>query len=156
MKILHKIAGMSRTSFIGFCILSTFLVIAIFAPFIAPYDPWEPGYPFLHPSLAHPLGTNDIGQDIFSELIYSARISLFIGFFTAFISMIIGTLIGLIAGFINGYWWWSPTRAVHLISSPRIRADGVLVRGTRACEDFGVMKYKKLIWITYFIHLCRC
>ena len=50
----------------------------------------------------------------------------------------------------------SPTRAVHLISSPRIRADRVLVGGTRACEDFGVMKYKKLIWITYFIHLCRC
>ena len=102
MKILHKIAGMSRTSFIGFCILSTFLVIAIFAPFIAPYDPWEPGYPFLHPSLAHPLGTNDIGQDIFSELVYSARISLFIGFFAAFISMIIGTLIGLISGFFRG------------------------------------------------------
>ena len=101
MKILHKL-GMSRTSFIGFCILSTFLVIAIFAPFIAPYDPWEPGYPFLHPSLAHPLGTNDIGQDIFSELVYSARISLFIGFFAAFISMIIGTLIGLIAGFFRG------------------------------------------------------
>jgi peptide/nickel transport system permease protein len=93
---------MSRTSFIGFCILSTFLVIAIVAPFIAPYDPWKPGYSFLHPSLAHPLGTNDIGQDIFSELVYNARISLFIGFFAAFISMIIGTLIGLISGFFWG------------------------------------------------------
>jgi len=103
MKISHKIdITRNRTSFIGFILLSAFLTIAIFAPFIAPYDPWEPGYPFLRPCLDHPFGTNDIGQDIFSELVYSARISLFVGFFAAFISMVIGTLIGLISGFFRG------------------------------------------------------
>jgi len=103
MKILHKIdITRNRTSFIGFILLSAFLVIAVFAPFIAPHDPWEPGYPFLRPSLDHPFGTNDIGQDIFSELVYSARISLFVGFFAAFISIVIGTLIGLISGFFRG------------------------------------------------------
>ena len=92
----------NKTAFIGFILLSAFLTTAIFAPFIAPYDPWEPGTPFLRPSLDHPFGTNDIGQDIFSELVYSARISLFVGFFAAFISMVIGTLIGLISGFFRG------------------------------------------------------
>jgi peptide/nickel transport system permease protein len=92
----------NKTAFIGFILLSAFLGIAVFAPFIAPYDPWGPGTPFLRPSLDHPFGTNGIGQDIFSELVYSARISLFVGFFAAFISMVIGTLIGLISRFFKG------------------------------------------------------
>ncbi|GAB6266787.1 MAG: hypothetical protein STSR0001_22340 [Methanothrix sp.] len=54
------------------------------------------------PSGTHPFGTNDIGQDIFSELIYSTRISLFVGFFAAFVSVAIGTLVGLFSGYLRG------------------------------------------------------
>lgn len=86
----------------GLILLAFFLSLAVFALFIAPFDPWEPGTPFLHPSWEHPLGTNDIGQDIFSELVYSARISLFVGFFAAFISVAIGTLVGLFSGYLRG------------------------------------------------------
>ena len=70
---------------------------------IAPYDPWKTGIPFLPPSPDHLLGTNDIGQDIFSELVYGARISILIGFMAAFVSVIIGTLIGLFSGYYRGY-----------------------------------------------------
>jgi len=86
----------------GLLLLTLFLIPAVFAPFIAPFDPWEPGRPFLLPSTAHPLGTNDIGQDIFSELIYGTRISLFVGFFAAFISVATGTLVGLFSGYLRG------------------------------------------------------
>jgi len=54
-------------------------VLAIFAPQIAPYDPYAFGTPYFRPSKAHWLGTNDIGQDILSELIYGTRVSLIIG-----------------------------------------------------------------------------
>ncbi len=86
----------------GLLLLALFLFLAIFAPFIAPYDPWEPGRPFLPPSGTHHFGTNDIGQDIFSELVYSTRISLFVGFFAAFVSVVIGTLVGLFSGYLRG------------------------------------------------------
>ena len=86
----------------GLLLLTLFLFLAIFAPFIAPYDPWEPGRPFLPPSGTHHFGTNDIGQDIFSELVYSTRISLFVGFFAAFVSVVIGTLVGLFSGYLRG------------------------------------------------------
>jgi peptide/nickel transport system permease protein len=86
----------------GVILLTIFMILAIFAPLIAPFDPWEPGKPFLPPSFTHPLGTNDIGQDILSELVYGARISLFVGFFAAFVSVAIGTLIGLFSGYLRG------------------------------------------------------
>ncbi len=86
----------------GLLLLALFLLLAVFAPLIAPFDPWEPGRPFLPPSGTHPFGTNDIGQDIFSELIYSTRISLFVGFFAAFVSVAIGTLVGLFSGYLRG------------------------------------------------------
>ena len=91
-----------RPVLFGLLLLALFLLLAVFAPLIAPFDPWEPGRPFLPPNGTHPFGTNDIGQDIFSELIYSTRISLFVGFFAAFVSVAIGTLVGLFSGYLRG------------------------------------------------------
>lgn len=79
------------------------LLIALAAPWIAPHDPFEvTGPAFARPSRHHWLGTNDIGQDIFSELIYGARTSLLIGFFSAFVSMLLGTVVGVCAGWFAG------------------------------------------------------
>lgn len=98
----HGIRRPSWPMLSGLILLAIFLLLAVFAPFIAPFDPWEPGRSFLLPSAEHPLGTNDIGQDILSELVYSTRISLFVGFFAAFVSVAIGTLVGLFSGYLRG------------------------------------------------------
>jgi ABC-type dipeptide/oligopeptide/nickel transport system permease subunit len=92
----------NRLAVLGLVILLLFLVTAIFAPFLSPHDPWALGTPYLPPGGEHLLGTNDIGQDLLSELIYSTRISLFIGFFAAFLATVIGTLVGLAAGYLRG------------------------------------------------------
>jgi peptide/nickel transport system ATP-binding protein/peptide/nickel transport system permease protein len=85
---------------IGLLLIVTLTLIAIFAPLIAPYDPTERvGKPFQVPSAAHPLGTNDIGQDILSELIFGTRVSLVVGASAALISIFIGTTVGLFAGY---------------------------------------------------------
>jgi len=87
----------------GLILLSCLVVIAVFAPYIAPYDPYaRSGASFERPSAKHPLGTNDVGQDILSELIYGTRVSLFIGFVAALIGTLLGTIIGLTAGFVGG------------------------------------------------------
>ena len=56
---------------LGIVILSAIFLTALLAPVLAPHDPYELGIPYLKPSAEHPLGTNDIGQDILSELIYA-------------------------------------------------------------------------------------
>ena len=85
---------------IGFALVAGLILAAVFAPFLAPYDPAERvGLPFQAPSGEHPLGTNDIGQDLLSELIYGARVSLTVGIVAASVAMIIGTTVGVLAGF---------------------------------------------------------
>jgi peptide/nickel transport system ATP-binding protein/peptide/nickel transport system permease protein len=85
--------------------LGTFFVLglvftAIFAPLLSPYDPAERvARPFLPPNADHALGTNDIGQDILSELIFGARISLIVGITAGLITVLIGTTVGLLAGY---------------------------------------------------------
>ncbi|OCA81445.1 ABC transporter permease [Bacillus sp. FJAT-27225] len=88
---------------VGLVLLVMFFVIATFAPVIAPYDPVErAGAPFEKPSSDHLLGTNDVGQDILSELIYGTRVSLLIGVIAAFFSIVLGCIIGVIAGYFGG------------------------------------------------------
>ena len=88
----------------GFILLAAMVLIAVLAPWLSPYDPYTAtGKPFERPSEAHILGTNDIGQDIFSELIYGTRTSLSIGFLSALISIAIGTAVGMAGGWFGGW-----------------------------------------------------
>jgi ABC-type dipeptide/oligopeptide/nickel transport system permease subunit len=87
----------------GAALIALFCLVAAFAPALAPYDPFERvGTPFAVPDARHLLGANDIGQDIFSELIYGTRISLTMGILSSFIAISVGTLVGLAAGFFGG------------------------------------------------------
>ena len=86
----------------GIGLLVVFVVLALFPQALAPYGPKERSMPYLDPSADHLLGTDDIGNDILTELIYSARISLFVGFASASIATAIGLSIGLAAGYCRG------------------------------------------------------
>lgn len=94
----------ARIGRIGAGILAGFVLVAALAPVLAPHDPRaQSGLPFKAPSADHLLGTNDIGQDILSELIYGARISLAIGFLAATLAIVVGGLLGVISGFFGGW-----------------------------------------------------
>jgi oligopeptide/dipeptide ABC transporter ATP-binding protein len=97
-----------RTGLVGAAMLVVALIMAVFAPFIAPYDPNEAVRVTLEdifqaPSAAHLLGTDDRGKDVFSALIYGARVSLTVGFSAAGIAIVIGSLVGLVAGYRRGW-----------------------------------------------------
>lgn len=95
-----RLDGTTVIGSIGLVIVVALVLIAIFAPFLAPYDPTERvGRPFAVPSAEHPLGTNDIGQDLLSELIYGTRVSLTVGLVAATVALLIGTTVGILAGF---------------------------------------------------------
>ncbi len=93
-----------RKGKVGLAIVMFFVIVAVFADKLAPYNPWvQVGPPFQPPSLQHPLGLNDVGYDILSELIYGTRVSLIVGFAAAFFQTLIGVPVGLIAGYYGKY-----------------------------------------------------
>jgi len=79
------------------------VAISAFPQLFAPYDPKQiTGLPWEPPSKAHWLGTDDIGRDMLSQLIYGTRTSLIVGFSAAFLSLLIGMTIGMLSGFYGG------------------------------------------------------
>ena len=86
---------------LGAALISLEILIAVFAPLVAPYDPIEQSiYDALQPpSAAHWLGTDEVGRDILSRIIYGTRISLRVGLLAVGIGSAIGVTLGLIAGF---------------------------------------------------------
>lgn len=96
--------GLGGVGVAGIVLLAALAAAGLLAPWIAPYPPDETtGAPFAPPSREHPLGTNDVGQDLLSELLYGARISLTIGFLAAAVSVSLGTLAGVAAGYFGGW-----------------------------------------------------
>lgn len=88
---------------IGAAILTLFIVASVFAPVFAPHDPTQrTAEPFEAPSAAHPLGANDVGQDILSELIFGSRLSLTIGIATAVLATVLGVTVGIVSGYLRG------------------------------------------------------
>ncbi len=93
----------ARLGRVGAITLGLFVLVAVFAPLLAPHDPRaQTGLPYQSPSASHLLGTNDIGQDILSELIYGTRVSLAIGFLAALLAIVVGTLVGVASGYFGG------------------------------------------------------
>lgn len=100
----HARSSSRRFAIVGLAILGVLALVAATAPLLAPYDPADRvGRPFAAPSTEHLLGTNDVGHDLLSELIYGARISLLVGIVAALAATVIGAVVGLLAGYARGW-----------------------------------------------------
>ena len=112
-----------RFAVVGLSVMSLILFGVIFAPFVTPYDPNAPNLSaqLEPPSLAHPFGTNQLGQDLFARSLYGGRISLTIGVSVVVIAVIIGSVVGAMAGFFGGWVDNTSMRSVEaLLSIPRL------------------------------------
>jgi peptide/nickel transport system permease protein len=90
---------------VGAAIAIIFILTAILAPLIAPYDPTTDRdlvNRLKPPSWAHPFGTDDLGRDVFVRVVYGSQISLRVGIVAVGIAMIFGTLLGMVAGYVGG------------------------------------------------------
>jgi peptide/nickel transport system permease protein len=118
---------------IGGVILGAIVVMALTAPLIAPHDPYDQQLarklipPIWHASAkatwTHPLGTDHLGRDYLSRLLYGAQISLLIGFSAMLISGVIGTVLGVLAGYFGG----RTDMVVNFIVTTRLSMPVVLV-----------------------------
>jgi peptide/nickel transport system permease protein len=102
---------------LGLVILLLVVIAAIFAPFLAPYDPYQiaTGGSLEQPSDQHWLGTDRIGRDNLSRVIYGSRIALIVGFVTVTIASVIGISLGMLAGYAGGLFYIIIMRAVDTL-----------------------------------------
>ena len=103
-KIFWRRFKRNRLALFGAVIILSLAVTAIIAPLIAPFDPNQQD--ILHrlepPSARHFLGTDDLGRDLLSRIIYGTRVSLLVGFVAVGIAIMVGTLLGLFSGYFGG------------------------------------------------------
>jgi peptide/nickel transport system permease protein len=104
LTILRRLAS-NPLSCAGLVVLAAFVVLAVFAPLVAPYDPnvFDGAAKFLHPSASHLFGTDDAGRDILSRVIYGTRYSLGAAAAILAFAAAVGTAIGLVSGYAGGW-----------------------------------------------------
>jgi peptide/nickel transport system permease protein len=90
---------------IGLVVVATFILLALFAPFVAPYDPIATSWSLVRkaPSAQHWFGTDDLGRDVLSRVMYGARASLMAGAISVGIALSIGVPLGLLSGYRGGF-----------------------------------------------------
>jgi len=109
----------NRLAVIGGILVLLVFVFSIFAPFVAPYNPSVIDIKniLVGPSFSHPLGTDDLGRDVLSRMLWGGRISLEVGFVAVGIATILGVLLGSIAGYYGGWVDSLIMRAVDIMLS---------------------------------------
>jgi peptide/nickel transport system permease protein len=90
---------------VGMVVVATFILLALFAPFVAPYDPIATSWSLVRkaPSAQHWFGTDDLGRDVLSRVMYGARASLLAGAISVGIALSIGVPLGLLSGYRGGF-----------------------------------------------------
>ena len=102
---LRKVLRDRRAMF-GVTIVAVTILMALFAPLLAPYDPNRPDFmaALQGPTADHFFGTDELGRDVFTRILYGARVSLMVGIVAVFGSLAAGGLIGIIGGYLGGFW----------------------------------------------------
>lgn len=120
----------NKTAFWSLPICAIYLIVAVIGPYIAPYPPLKlnVGPLLTAPCIEHLMGTDDLGRDIFSNVLYGARFSLLIGILAPLLALIIGVLVGSIAGFFGGYIDFTLMRIADIfLAIPRILIAIIMV-----------------------------
>src|SRR5262252_1872287 len=94
-----------RGAMVGLVVVVAFILIALLAPYLSPYDPLATSWSAIRkpPGAAYLFGTDDLGRDVFSRVIWGARASLLAGLVSVCISLVLGVPIGLAAGYLGGW-----------------------------------------------------
>lgn len=104
MKNIVKKLLSNKFALIGLIVITLLILIALFAPIISPYTPSQQNLfeRLQPPSMSHFFGTDDLGRDVFTRVVFGSRISLAVGFISVFIILVIGTFLGIVSGYYGG------------------------------------------------------
>lgn len=158
--LLHRMAYIIRRSplaIVGILLILMVLVLAIFAPAIAPYNPQKINIleSFEAPSLKHLFGTDDLGRDIFSRVVYGSRVSLKIAFIVVSISATLGTLLGLISGYFGGFVDMAIMRLVDVFLAVPTFILAMVGAAILGPSITNVMLAMSVVWWTWHARIVR-
>jgi peptide/nickel transport system permease protein len=109
-------AWLQPLTLVGLTLAGVWLVLAVLAPWLAPYDPLAQDAPlYQSPSAAHPFGTDDIGRDVLSRVIWGARVSIPLAFLLVSLAFLIGGTLGALAAYLGGWVDELVMRAADLV-----------------------------------------
>jgi peptide/nickel transport system permease protein len=109
-------AWLQPLTLVGLTLAGVWLVLAVLAPWVAPYDPLaQDAALYLPPSAAHPFGTDDIGRDVLSRVIWGARVSIPLAFLLVSVAFVIGGTLGALAAYLGGWVDEVVMRAADLV-----------------------------------------
>ncbi|HET9063313.1 MAG TPA: ABC transporter permease [Candidatus Binatia bacterium] len=139
---------------LGAGIVATLFVIAILAPVLAPYDTGEIDAKNVlsAPSWEHPLGTDGLGRDVVSRMIYGARISLLVGFVSAGLACVIGLVLGALAGYFGG---WLDTVLMRFVDIMLCFPSFFLILAVIAYLNASIWNIMFVIGVTSWMGVCR-
>jgi len=148
---------------IGLAIFATLVVSAIFAPWIAPHDPQEqnlsvskkPPAWSARGSWEYPLGTDNLGRDLFSRIVYGSRVSLTVGFFGVLIAAGIGLAAGLIAGYVGGRVNHAIMRVIDVFYAFPSVLLAVAISGALGAGIFNAILALTLVFIPQIIRVAE-
>ena len=140
--------------YIGLIIVLLLFAVAIFAPYLAPYDPTMINVKnvLLPPSSKYFLGTDELGRDVLSRLIYASRISIKVGFIAVAISAVIGTILGVIAGLSGGI---VDTIIMRLVDIMLCFPTFFLILAVIAYLEPSIVNIMIIIGVTGWMGICR-
>src|SRR5262244_1031872 len=103
-RMLRRLAR-RRGAMVGLAVVALFVAMALLAQWLAPYDPLQTSWSAVRkaPSAAHWFGTDEIGRDVLSRVIWGSRASLLAGMVSVSIALVLGVPIGLTAGYVDGW-----------------------------------------------------
>jgi len=102
--VIERVVTQNPIGVIGLVIIASVIVVAISAPILAPNDPTaQIARRLLEPSSEHLMGTDELGRDVFSRILYGSRISLYVGFVSVNMAVLLGVTTGLVSGFYGGH-----------------------------------------------------
>lgn len=145
------------SAIIGIIILSVIIVIAVFVPLIAPYDPLRVDMPnkFLSPRAAHIFGTDDLGRDIFSRCLYGVRISLGVAIAVLSFAVIFGVIFGAISGFFGSFVDSVLMRITDIFLAFPALILAMAIAATLGSSLFNSMLAVMVVWWPWYARLVR-
>ncbi|MCC7368321.1 MAG: ABC transporter permease [Chloroflexi bacterium] len=104
-RLRRLVLRMGVRGVLGFCMVTAITLVAFLAPVLAPYDPGKQDYTAIMkpPSAAHLLGTDNLGRDVLTRVIYGAQASVRVGLMAVTLALVLGTMIGLPSGYFGGW-----------------------------------------------------
>jgi peptide/nickel transport system permease protein len=155
-QLAHRLRG-SPLTLVGMLMITLLLLVLLFAPWVATHDPNALALKarLAAPSFAHWFGTDEVGRDLFSRVIYGGRLSVGVGFFVVLVAGVCGTILGCLSGIIGGKVDSALMRLMDIVLSVPSLVLTMALAAALGASLFNAMLAMAIVRIPFYVRLAR-